>query len=84
MKRNVTVVLDEATARWVRVAAAERDTSVSRFLGEVLRRERERQEGYVAAKRASLGRRPRRLGPAGAPLPGRAELHERSSAEERR
>ena len=84
MKRNVTIVLDESTARWVRVAAAERDTSVSRFLAAVLHRERERQEGYESAMLAAPGRRPRRLGLPGERLPSRVERHERSGAEDSR
>lgn len=80
MKRNVTIVLDENTARWVRIAAAERDSSVSRFVGEVVERERERQEGYEAAMATYLARAPRELGPAGAPLPAREERHERSAS----
>ena len=40
--KNVTVTLDEETARWARVEAARRDTSVSRLLGHLLRRERRR------------------------------------------
>lgn len=34
--RNVTISLDEEVARWVRVAAAEHDLSVSRYVGEIL------------------------------------------------
>lgn len=80
MKRNVTIVLDEATARWVRIAAAERDSSVSRFVGDVVERERERQEGYEAAMATYLARAPRELGPAGTPLPSREERHERAGS----
>lgn len=35
--RNVTVTLDEEVARWARIEAARRDTSVSRLLGELLK-----------------------------------------------
>jgi hypothetical protein len=77
MKRNVTIVLDEESARWVRVAAARRDTSVSQFLGDLVARERSRDEGYESAMRRFLGRDPRILGPVGAPLPTRDEIHRR-------
>jgi hypothetical protein len=77
MKRNVTIVMDEETARWVRVEAARRDLSVSAYLGQVVQQERERAEGYSLAMERFLSREPRPLGPAGAPLPTRAELHER-------
>ena len=36
--RNVTITLDEEVARWARVRAAEANTSVSRLLGDELRR----------------------------------------------
>jgi hypothetical protein len=77
MKRNVTVVMDEETARWVRVEAARRDLSVSAFLGQVLRKEREREEGYLQAMERFMGKEPRALGAEGVPLPTRNELHAR-------
>ena len=77
MKKNVTVTLDEETARWVRVEAAKRDTSVSRFLGEVLAERRRRQEGYDSARAIFMGREPRPLRKPGDRLPERDALHER-------
>lgn len=79
MKKNVTVTLDEETARWVRVEAARRDTSVSRYLGELLAERRMRAEGYEAARRTFMVREPRRLREEGTPLPSRSELHDRSA-----
>src|SRR5208282_5877967 len=35
--RNVTVTLEEDVAKWARIEAARRDTSVSRLLGELLK-----------------------------------------------
>jgi hypothetical protein len=77
MKRNITIVLDEASARWVRVEAARRDTSVSRYVGDLLARERMRDEAYDAAMARFLSRAPRVLGAEGASLPSREEVHER-------
>jgi hypothetical protein len=77
MKRNVTVVMDEDTARWVRVEAARRDLSVSAYLGQVVKQEREKAEGYALAMERFLNREPRPLGPPNVPLPSRDELHER-------
>ena len=77
MNRNVTIVLDEESARWIRVEAARRDTSVSRFLGELVARERARAEGYDAAMTRFLARLPRPLRAPGAPLPTREEVHRR-------
>jgi hypothetical protein len=35
--RNVTVTLEEEVARWARIEAARRDTSVSQLLGDILK-----------------------------------------------
>ena len=61
--RNVTVTLEEDVARWARIEAARRDTSVSRLLGEMLK---DRMGGAAGAQSsvadaaerlASFGRR---------------------------
>jgi hypothetical protein len=60
--RNVTVTLEEEVARWARIEAARRDTSVSRLLGELLkeRAAAETGSGAEAAERlASFGKRHR-------------------------
>jgi hypothetical protein len=77
MKRNVTIVMDEDTARWVRVEAARRDLSVSAYLGQVVKQEQEKAEGYALAMKRFLSREPRPLAPPEVPLPSRGELHER-------
>jgi hypothetical protein len=77
MKRNVTMVLSTDTARWLRIEAARRDVSVSQYLGDLVERERRQSERYDEMRARFMGRAPRRLGPAGARLPTRAELHER-------
>jgi hypothetical protein len=56
--RNVTVTLEEEVARWARLEAAKRDTSVSRLLGEVLKQRMREQDGYGAAMRRALARKP--------------------------
>lgn len=77
MKKNITISLDEDTARWVRVEAAKQDLSVSRFLAELLAERRERSEAYQAARTLFMGREPRPLRRSGEPLPPRGELHRR-------
>jgi len=77
MKKNVTISLDEDTARWLRVEAAKQDLSVSRFLAEILAERRERSEAYQAARTLSMGREPRPLRRSGESLPSRGELHRR-------
>lgn len=79
MKRNVTISLDEETARWLRVEAAKQDQSVSRFVGRVLAERRRRVEGYEAARSTFMGRPPRRLRSEGGPLPTREEVHRRGA-----
>jgi hypothetical protein len=56
--RNVTVSLDEDVALWARLEAARRDTSVSRLLGDLLKKQMAREERYESAMRAALARRP--------------------------
>lgn len=77
-RRNVTVVLDEETARWVRVEAARADKSVSQYLGDLLEERRRRVEGYDAARERYLSAAPRVLRRDGGPLPGRERLHDRA------
>ena len=74
--RNVTITLDEEVARWVRVWAAEHDTSVSRFVGELLKARMESESGYERARKAFLARGPKTLKKQGE-YPSREEIHER-------
>ena len=76
MKRNVTITLDEETARWARIEAARLDTSVSRLVGQVLRERMLDERDYRAAMRTFLGFSPRPLKRAGG-YPTREELHDR-------
>lgn len=75
--RNVTIVLDDETARWARIEAARQDTSVSKLVGAMLQERMRRQDAYERAKRSFLGRGPYRMGTPGQPLPGRDEIYER-------
>lgn len=77
MKRNVTITLDEQTARWARLEAARRDTSVSRLLGDILRERMLAQRTFAAARADWLARGPRVLKEPGQSYPSRAEIHER-------
>ena len=75
--RNVTITLDEETARWVRVEAARHDTSVSRWVGQLLDERRRSTLKYERARHAYLTRGGVALKRPGATLPSRDELHER-------
>lgn len=74
--RNITVTVEEEVARWARLEAAKRDTSVSRLLGELLEEKMRKDEEYERAMRRALGRKPF-LKTDGRYL-SRERLHERS------
>jgi hypothetical protein len=76
--KNVTVTLDPETARWARIEAARRDTSVSRLLGEILRREMEGGQAYEQAMDRFLTQTPGVHRADGRALPSRDDLHDRS------
>ncbi len=75
--RNVTVTLDEKTARWARIEAAERDTSVSRLIGEMLKERMDRSEEYDVARARYFSQDPGIHRRPGQRFPTREELHER-------
>jgi len=56
--RNVTVTLEEDVARWARIEAARHDTSVSRFLAQILKDRMLATSDYEQAMRRFLHRRP--------------------------
>lgn len=75
--KNVTVTLDEETARWARLEAARRDMSVSRLLRELLKEHMIGQEAYDGSMDRYLARPARRLKERG-PYPPREDLHARA------
>jgi len=75
--KNVTITLDEEVARWARVQAAERNTSVSRLVGEMLREKMQEEETYHAARQQYLSQEPQRLKTPGEPYPRREDLYDR-------
>jgi hypothetical protein len=74
--RNITVTLEENVARWARLEAARKETSVSRLLGAILKERMLDGDGYDSAMRRSLAREPF-LKSDGRYL-SREEVHERS------
>ncbi|MGE0583453.1 MAG: hypothetical protein AB7P31_15125 [Steroidobacteraceae bacterium] len=75
--RNITISLDDETAAWARRLAAERDTSVSRLVADLLAEKRRSGEAYQAAKRQFFARKPLPLAGAPSPYPTREELYDR-------
>ncbi len=77
--KNITITLDAETANWVRVKAAEKNTSVSRFIGELLQQQMKNRLEYQRAMERFLSKPPFALGEPGEPLPKREELYDRPS-----
>jgi len=71
--KNVTVTLDEETAALARVQAAEQKISLSRYIGEVLRKELRHAEEY----RARRATKPFPLKGPPRPYPKREDLYDR-------
>lgn len=78
--KNITITLDDETAAWARVQAAERDMSLSRYIGEVLRAQEKNDETYAAAYRAWRAEKPLKL--KGRYL-SREEVHDRARVRRR-
>lgn len=74
--RNVTITLDDETARWARIEAAKADTSVSRFVGDLLRHEMQMRASYRSARSRYLGRAVGYRSD-GAEYPSRDDVHSR-------
>jgi Family of unknown function (DUF6364) len=76
--KNVTITLDEKTASWARVYAAQHNTSLSRLVGEMLAQRMLELSEYDHAMRAYLAKPPVKLGRSGKHYPTREELHDRT------
>lgn len=76
--KNVTITLDEKTAAWVRVHAAERGKSVSRFVGEMLQERMREVRDYDKAMRRYLALKPITFRWAAGRKPKREELYDRA------
>ena len=76
--KNVTITLDEETAAWARIYAAQKSVSLSRFVGELLRDRMRESREYEVAMRGFLAEKPVKLKTAGARYLTRDEAHERT------
>jgi hypothetical protein len=76
--KNVTISLDEGVARWARLEAARRDTSVSKLVGEMLAEMMQRETTYESSHRAFSSVKPRALRAPGESLASREEMHDRA------
>jgi hypothetical protein len=76
--KNVTITLDEKTAAWARIYAAERGKSVSRLLGEILQQHMREVRDYNEAMRRFQSIKPFDFEWIDGRRPTREELHDRS------
>lgn len=75
--RNVTIKLDEDTAEWVRVRAAQLRTSVSRLVGDLLAQQMRASRRYESARQWFRERKLRPLRQPDEAYPGREDLYDR-------
>ena len=75
--KNVTITLNEDVARWARIRAAEKETSVSRLVGEMLKEKMIEEESYQASMQHYLSQSSRLIKEPGTKYPDREKLHER-------
>ncbi len=75
--KNITITLDQETAAWARVHAAERGMSVSRMVSELLQLQMRDAREYDEAMRRFLAKPPVKLRRAGERFPSREELYDR-------
>ena len=52
--KNVTITVKESALEWARIAAAKRNTSVSKLVGEMLIEKMQREDAYARAEREWL------------------------------
>jgi hypothetical protein len=80
--KNITITLDEKTAAWVRIYAAEQGKSVSRLVGEMLMQRMRELRDYDESMRRYLARLARKAVAfewVDGQRPTREELNERAS-----
>jgi hypothetical protein len=77
--KNITITLDADTARRARVRAAERNMSVSRYVGELLRKDIQESSEYDDAMKRYFGSNLVIRRQPGERRPTREELHDRAA-----
>ena len=77
--KNITITLDERTAAWARVQAANENMSVSRFLALVLHQRMSDVRAYDEAMRRFLSEKPLEFAWADGRRPTREDLHDRDA-----
>jgi membrane-bound lytic murein transglycosylase len=75
--KSITIALDERTLAGARREAAQRNVSLSRYIGDLLRAHLRASRQYDDAMRRCLARAPVRLREDDKPYPTREESHRR-------
>lgn len=75
--KNITITLEPDVARWARIKAAEREMSVSRYVGELLKERMEQDDQYERAMQQYLALPVKPLGHPDEALPEREALYDR-------
>jgi len=77
MKTNITLKLDKALLREIKILAAEQDSSISKLLTEKLEEIVRKRKGYEAARKRAIARMRNARDLGWTPPKSRDELHER-------
>lgn len=77
--KNVTITLDDETAARARVKAAESNMSLSRYIGEVLRKHTRGDDEYERAMRRALAWKPFAMRKPGERYLTREEINDRAA-----
>lgn len=75
--KNVTITLPEDMVRWLRIKAAEDNSSMSRWVAGLLERMRRQEDEYEKAMNLYLSMKPHKIEWTEGRKPTREELHGR-------
>lgn len=77
MKQNITLSIEKDLLQKGKIIAAQKDTSISKMLGDILKEMTEKEHEYEAAKRKALQHLKKGFHLGGSVHWSREELHER-------
>jgi len=75
--KNITITMEEEVAHWAKVEAAKTNTSVSRMLGTVLKKQMDSERHYQQAQDRFFSRTARPLKQIDQPYPSRESVYDR-------
>jgi hypothetical protein len=74
--KNITITLDEDVAKWAKVHAAKQEKSLSRLVGEILKKKMTEEEAYQTAMEHYLSQPPVKLKERESVYPKREDLYD--------